>query len=110
MIIELKIQYLVLPSFRNVIIFLKQTFKEEIVVMQTPIGLVNLNLSNKRREKKRIGERWKEGRVGETVYCFTICEELISITVSPTFLSFHISLILFLPLLLSERASLVTQW
>ena len=53
MIIELKIQYLVLPSFCNVIIFLKPTFKEEIVVMQTPIGLVNLNLSNKRREKKR---------------------------------------------------------
>ena len=62
MIIELKIQYLVLPSFCNVIIFLKPTFKEEIVVMQTPIGLVNLNLSNKRREKKRTGERWKEGR------------------------------------------------
>lgn len=56
MIIELKIQYLVLPSFCNVIIFLKPTFKEEIVVIQTPIGLVNLNLSNKRREKKSWGE------------------------------------------------------
>ena len=61
MIIELKIQYLVLPSFCNVIIFLKPTFKEEIVVMQTPIGLVNLNLSNKRREKKRTGRGGKKG-------------------------------------------------
>ena len=63
-------------------------------------------LSDKRRGRKTIKKIWKERRVGETVYCFIVCEELISITVSPTFLFFHVFLILFLSLLLLERLRL----